>query len=49
MSGRGAIRRGFSTAPDPVTAVREFHDAVAQPDIGLVVFFCSYSFDLNVL
>ncbi|ACK51269.1 domain of unknown function DUF1745 [Methylocella silvestris BL2] len=49
MSGRGAIRRGFSTAPDPVTAVREFHDAIAQPDIGLVVFFCSYSFDLNVL
>ncbi|WP_395666680.1 FIST N-terminal domain-containing protein [Methylocella sp.] len=45
----GAIRRGFSTAPDPVAAAREFAAAVAQPDIGLVVFFCSYSFDLAAL
>lgn len=49
MSGGGAIRRGFSTAPDPVVAAREFGEAVAQPDLGLVVFFCSYSFDLDVL
>lgn len=43
------IRRGYSTAPDPAAAAREFAQAVAQPDLGLVVFFCSYGFDLNVL
>ncbi len=45
----GPIRRGFSTASDPGAAVREFAEAIAQPDIGLVVFFCSFSFDLNSL
>ncbi|VTZ24552.1 FIST domain containing protein [Methylocella tundrae] len=49
MAARGAIRRGFSTATDPVTAVREFSEAIAQEDIALIVFFCSFSFDLNVL
>jgi hypothetical protein len=49
MGAHGVIRRGFSTAPDPVTAVREFSEAIAQPDIGLIVFFCSFSFDLDVL
>lgn len=49
MNGQGAIRRGYSTAPDPVVAAREFGAAVAQPAMGLVVFFCSYSFDLNAL
>lgn len=49
MAARGVIRRGFSTAPDPATAVREFSAAVAQPDIGLVVFFCSFRYDLAVL
>ncbi len=49
MAGRSAIRRGFSTAPDPLTAVREFSELIAQPDIGLVVFFCSFSYDLDIL
>jgi hypothetical protein len=49
MGARGVIRRGFSTASDPVRAVREFSEGIAQPDIGLIVFFCSFSFDLNVL
>jgi hypothetical protein len=49
MGARGVIRRGFSTASDPVTAVREFSEAIAQPDIGLIVFFCSFAFDLDLL
>jgi hypothetical protein len=49
VGARGVIRRGFSTAPDPATAVREFSDAIAQPNIGLIVFFCSFAFDLDVL
>ncbi|ULK98520.1 FIST N-terminal domain-containing protein [Bradyrhizobium sp. I71] len=49
MAGRGPIRRGFSTAIDAVTAVHEFAEAIAQPDIGLVVFFCSFNFDLFTL
>lgn len=49
MAARCVIKRGFSTAPDPLTAVREFSEAIAQPDIGLIVFFCSISFDLAIL
>ena len=49
MAACGVIRRGFSTARDPATAVREFSEAIAQPDIGLIVFFCSFTFDLDVL
>jgi hypothetical protein len=49
MAALGPIRRGFSTASNPVQAVRQFAEAVAQPDIGLVVFFCSFSYDLGVL
>lgn len=38
-----------SRATDAKRAVQEFHTAVAQPDIGLVVFFCSSEYDLDVL
>ncbi len=49
MGARGPIRRGFSTAASPITAVHEFAEAVGQPNLGLVVFFCSFSFDLDIL
>ena len=43
------IRMAQSCAGDPRQAVQEFHSAVAQPDMALVVFFCSSSYDLNVV
>jgi len=43
------IRRGQSCATDAREAAREFHAAVAQPDMALVVFFCSGQYDLGVL
>lgn len=50
MTGsRGGIRRGFSLARDPATAVRELHDGIVQPDMGLAVFFCSAGYDLDRL
>jgi hypothetical protein len=44
------IRRGCSLDRNPVVAARQFHAAVQQPGgAGLVVFFCSPTYDLNVL
>ncbi len=43
------VRTAQSTATDTLAAAREFSQAVIQPDIGLVVFFCSSEFDLDVL
>jgi hypothetical protein len=43
------IRRGQSCATDAREAVRQFHAAVAQPDMALVVFFCSWEYDLDEL
>lgn len=43
------IRLAHSCAPDAREAVSEFHAAVAQPDMELVVFFCSSQYDLQVL
>jgi hypothetical protein len=43
------IRRAHSTALDAVTAARELFEGLAQPDPGLVVFFCSAAFDLDLL
>ncbi len=48
MSGR-VIRTGHSGAVDARQVVRDFRDAVVQPDMSLVVFFCSADYDLNVL
>jgi len=48
--GRAAgIRRAYATAHEARTAVRELHAGLAQPDLGLVAFFCSAAFDLDVL
>lgn len=43
------IRRAQSCATDARQAAREFHDGVAQPDMALVMFFCSAEYDLDVL
>lgn len=47
MSTRPHIRTAQSCATDARQAVREFHAAVAQPDMALVVFFCSSDYALD--
>ena len=44
-----SIRQGHSTAPRALDAVAEFHAAVVQADMALVVFFCSSDYDLDGL
>lgn len=46
---RSRILRSQSRATEARQAVREFHAAVAQPDMALVIFFCSSEYDLNEL
>jgi len=46
---RGNILRGYSLSHDPAEAVRELHAAIAQPETGLAVFFCSAGYDLDRL
>jgi hypothetical protein len=43
------IRLAQSHSTDARQAAREFYDAVAQPDMELVVFFCSSRYDLTAL
>ena len=43
------IRTGQSCSTEARQAVQEFHAAVAQPDMELVVFFCSSEYELDVL
>jgi hypothetical protein len=43
------IRTAQSGATEALQAVREFHAAVVQPGMELVVFFCSSEYDLDVL
>lgn len=49
MGGLGRIRRAQSCAADAADAAREFHAAVVQPNMTLVVFFCSVQYDLDIL
>jgi len=49
MSNPNKIRLFQSRATDAKRAVQEFHAAVAQPDMALVVFFCSSEYDLDAL
>lgn len=44
-----AVRTGVSTCPDARAAVREMHDAIAQPDAALTMLFCSSRHDPAVL
>jgi len=48
-SARAGIRRAQSCAVDTREAVREFHEAVAQDGMALVLFFCSPTYDLEVV
>lgn len=43
------IRMAQSCATEARQAVQEFHAAVVQPNMELVVFFCSSEYDLDVL
>ncbi len=45
----GRIRSAQSCATDASAAAREFHAAVAQPQMALVIFFCSVDYDLDTL
>ncbi|RUR21735.1 nitric oxide-sensing protein NosP [Legionella qingyii] len=49
MSTQQSIRIGQSTSQEPHTAVREFHAAVCQPNMELVLFFCSSHYDLDAI
>ena len=49
MSVQGLIRTAQSNASDARQAVQEFYAGVQQPDMSLVVFFCSSRYDLDVL
>jgi hypothetical protein len=49
MSGEHGIRTAQSCASDPREAVEEFFAGVAQPDMSLVVFFCSSAYDRDAL
>jgi hypothetical protein len=49
LQDRATVRRGQSMAKDSRQAVREFHAAVWQENMALVVFFCSSTYDLEVL
>ncbi len=44
-----SIRLAHSSATNPQEAAQEFYASVAQPDIALVMFFCSSEYDLDVL
>lgn len=49
MSIQPSIRTAQSCATDARQAVQEFHAAVTQPDMALVIFFCSSEYDLDAL
>jgi hypothetical protein len=49
MDIRKSIRIAQSCAKDPRDAVEELHAGVAQPDMALVIFFCSNEYDRDVL
>lgn len=49
MGYQPGILTGHSRQADPRLAAREFHAAVAQPEMGLVIFFCSSAYDLDAL
>jgi len=49
MEDTSRIRRAQSSAIDARDAVREFHAAVTQPHMALVIFFCSVQHDLEAL
>ena len=49
MNTKSAIRTAQSRATDARLAVQEFHVGVQQPDMEMVVFFCSSHYNLDEL
>lgn len=49
MSTQGVVRTMQSSATDARQAAQEFHAGVQQPDMALVIFFCSSRYDLDAL
>lgn len=49
MTGDSLFRRAHTRAVDARQAAREFHAGVNQPDMAMVIFFCSSEYDLDVL
>jgi hypothetical protein len=49
LNDRSEIRQAQSCATDAREAVREFRAAVSQPDMALVLFFCSSTYDLDAV
>lgn len=49
LEKRPRICRAQSCATDAREAAREFHAAVTQPDMALVIFFCSSAYDRELL
>jgi hypothetical protein len=49
MESPGSIRRAQSFASDTREAVREFHAGVVQRDMALVLFFCSPTYDREIV
>jgi hypothetical protein len=49
MDTTAGIRRAYTAARDTRQAAREFWQSVVQPDMVLVLFFCSTDYDLNIL
>lgn len=49
MSEKKSIRSGQSFAKDARAAVKEFHAAVSQDAMALVLFFCSSHYDLDAV
>ncbi|TAN62338.1 MAG: hypothetical protein EPN20_11080, partial [Magnetospirillum sp.] len=43
----GGIKRGFSQAADARQAVAELRAVIHQPDMAVVLFFCSPAYDLD--
>ena len=46
---QSGIRSAQSSAPDARQAAAEFYAGVTQPEMELVVFFCSSEYDLDIL
>jgi hypothetical protein len=46
---KAGIRQAYSAAKDAHQAVREFHASVVQPEMELVLFFCSNDYEIEAL
>lgn len=44
-----SVNKGFSLSSDPVEAAREFYDSVDAEHAAVTIFFCSPSYNLDVL